>query len=55
MVFDPADLSGFTLALSTFAASPEMRRNFGEAGRVYAAQEFDPVRQARLFESILIK
>jgi glycosyltransferase involved in cell wall biosynthesis len=55
MVFDPADLSGFTLALATFAGSPEMRRNFGEAGRVYAAQEFDPVRQARLFESILIK
>ncbi|MCC5839486.1 MAG: glycosyltransferase [Opitutales bacterium] len=55
VILDRSDDPGFINALSTFAGTPEMRREFGEAGRIYAAKEFDPVRQARLFESVLLR
>lgn len=54
LVIKPADFGAFARALTAMAGSADRRRAFSEAGRVYAAEEFDQERQARLFEAALL-
>jgi glycosyltransferase involved in cell wall biosynthesis len=49
LLVPPSDPDALAIALDHLAASPELRKRFGEAGRARAAEQCQPERSARRF------